>query len=63
MLSFVRTHWRHFSSGLLALAVLGAAGPEVYRALNGDCCRPGASCCHPGSPCCHHATTPATPGK
>ena len=65
MLSFLRTHWRHVSSGLLALAVVGAAAPRVYAALAGDdCCKPGSSCCFPGSPCCHHATPPApTPGK
>jgi hypothetical protein len=59
MLTFLRTHWRRVSTGLLALTLLGAGGTQAYRAMRGDCCQPGSPCCYPGSPCCHHAP----PGK
>jgi hypothetical protein len=59
MLTFLRARWRQVSTGILAVALLGAGGSQAYRALRGDCCAPGAPCCYPGSPCCHHAT----PGK
>ena len=55
MMTFLRTHWRRVSTGLLALALLGAGGSQAYAALSGDCCTPGSPCCFPGSPCCHHA--------
>jgi len=55
MMKFVRMHWRHISTGLLALTLLGAGGTQLYQTLRGDdCCAPGSPCCHPGSPCCHH---------
>jgi hypothetical protein len=55
MMKFLRTHWTRVSTGLLALALLGAGGQRLYQALGGDdCCGPGQPCCYPGSPCCHH---------
>jgi hypothetical protein len=54
MHTFLRAHWRRISTGLLAFALLGAGGTQVYRTLSGDCCQPGSPCCYPGSPCCHH---------
>jgi hypothetical protein len=55
MLTYIRTHWRRISTGMLAFAFLGAAVPRIYQSLRGDCCQPGSPCCHPGSPCCPHA--------
>jgi hypothetical protein len=54
MHTYLRTHWRRISTGLLAFALLGAGGTQLYRTLHGDCCEPGSPCCYPGSPCCHH---------
>jgi hypothetical protein len=55
MMNVLRTHWHRISTGLLALALLGAGGAQLYQTLRGDCCYPGSPCCYPGSPCCHHA--------
>ena len=54
MLTYIRSNWRHISTGILAIALLGTGGAQLYRTLSGDCCQPGSPCCHPGSPCCHH---------
>lgn len=54
MLFYLRSHWRHVSTGLLALTLLGAGGVRLYGDLTDDCCQPGSPCCHPGASCCHH---------
>ena len=54
MMSFLSGHWRRISTGILAVALLGVGGTQLYRAMFDDCCSPGSPCCFPGSPCCHH---------
>jgi hypothetical protein len=54
-MSWIRSHWRNISTGLMLATLAGLGGNELYRSLRGDCCQPGAACCHPGSPCCNGA--------
>ncbi|HEY8038421.1 MAG TPA: hypothetical protein VIF15_01455 [Polyangiaceae bacterium] len=61
MLEFIRTHWRKVSTGVLALALLGAGGVKLHSVLSGGCCQPGSPCCHPGSPCCAHGQAAPKP--
>jgi hypothetical protein len=58
--TFLATHWRKISTGILLASVLGMGGVKLHAALADDCCSPGSPCCHPGSPCCHHANATAS---
>jgi hypothetical protein len=52
MTTWIRKNWRRISTVALVAALGGIGASEVYRAVRGDCCQPGAPCCYPGSPCC-----------
>lgn len=52
MTTWIQKNWRRVSTGMLLLALGGIGGSELYRAVRGDCCAPGAACCKPGAACC-----------